>query len=100
MISQIKTLKIKSFPPFNFVTTKSCVAIHLAENGTKMGGMCFDYPLVFTLGNVLPAEKAFIGQSTDIFGNLNDVNVFPKSLKLPTDSFRLILKKHFLQSSF
>ena len=65
-----------------------------------MGSMCFDYPLVFTLGNVLPAEKAFIGQSPDIFGNLNDVNVFPKFLKLPTDSFRLILKKHFLQSSF
>ena len=33
MISQTKTLKIKSFLPFNFAITKICVAIRLAENG-------------------------------------------------------------------
>ena len=38
MISQTKTLKIKSFLPFNFVITKICVAIRLAESGTRMGG--------------------------------------------------------------
>ena len=29
MISQTKTLKIKSFLPFNFAITKICVAIHV-----------------------------------------------------------------------
>ena len=33
-----KTLKIKSFVPFNFAITKICVAIRLAEDGTRMGG--------------------------------------------------------------
>ena len=66
----------------------------------KWAACSFDYPLVFTLGNVLPAEKAFIGQSPDIFGDLNDVNVFPKSLKLPTDSFSLILKETFFAIKF
>ena len=37
MISQTKTLKIKSFLPFNFAVTKICVAIRLAEDGTRMG---------------------------------------------------------------
>ena len=41
MISQIKPLKIKSFLPFNFAITKICVAIHLAEDGTRMGGIYF-----------------------------------------------------------
>ena len=41
MISQTKTLKIKSFLPFNFVVIKICVAILLAEDGTRMGGIQF-----------------------------------------------------------
>ena len=41
MISQTKTLKIKFFLPFNFVTTKIYVAIRLAEDGTGMGGIQF-----------------------------------------------------------
>ena len=41
MISQTKTLKIKYFLPFNFAITKICVAISLAENGTRMGGIQF-----------------------------------------------------------
>ena len=39
MISQTKTLKIKYFLPFNFALTKICVAIRLAEGGTRMGGV-------------------------------------------------------------
>ena len=38
----------------------------------------------------LPAEKVFLLRSTDIYGNLRDISVFPKSLKLPTDSCSLI----------
>ena len=41
MISQTKPLKIKPFLPFNFVTTKICVAISLAEDGTRMGRILF-----------------------------------------------------------
>ena len=41
MISQTKSLKIKSFLSFNFAITKICVAIHLAEDGTRMGGIKF-----------------------------------------------------------
>ena len=41
MISQTKTLKIKYFLPFNFVIIKLCVAIRLAEDGTRMGGILF-----------------------------------------------------------
>ena len=39
MISQTKPLKIKSFIPFNFAITKICVAIHSAEDGTRMGAI-------------------------------------------------------------
>ena len=39
MISQTKTLKIKFFLSFNFAITKICVAIDLAEDGTRMGGI-------------------------------------------------------------
>ena len=39
MISQTNPFKIKSFLPFNFVVTKICVRIPLAENGTRMGGV-------------------------------------------------------------
>ena len=39
MISQAKPLKIKSFLPFNFAITKICLAIRLAEDGTRMGGI-------------------------------------------------------------
>ena len=39
IISQTKTLKIKSFLPFNFAISKTCVAIRLAEDGTRMGGI-------------------------------------------------------------
>ena len=40
MMSQTKTLKIKSFlPTFNFAITKICAAIRLAEDGTRMGGI-------------------------------------------------------------
>ena len=45
MISQTKPSKIKSFLPFDFAITKVCGTIHLAENGTRMGGI-FNYPLV------------------------------------------------------
>ena len=41
MISQTKTLKIKSFLPFNFEITKICVAIRLEEDETRMGGKWF-----------------------------------------------------------
>ena len=41
MISQIKPLKIKSFLPFNFAVTAICVAIRLAKDGTRMGGIWF-----------------------------------------------------------
>ena len=39
MISQTKPLKTKSFLPFNFSVTNICVAILLAEDGTRMGGI-------------------------------------------------------------
>ena len=39
MISQTKPLKIKSFLPFNFAITQLCVAIPVAEDGTRMGGI-------------------------------------------------------------
>ena len=41
MISQTKALKIKSFFPFNFVITKTYVAIRLTEDGTRMGAIEF-----------------------------------------------------------
>ena len=39
MISQTKPIKLKSFLPFNFAITKICVAIRLAEDGTRLGGI-------------------------------------------------------------
>ena len=39
MISQIKSFKRKSFLPFSFATTKICVEIRLAEDGTRIGGV-------------------------------------------------------------
>ena len=39
MISQTKRLKTKSFLQFNFAITKIYVAIRLAEDGTRMGGI-------------------------------------------------------------
>ena len=39
MISQTQPLKIKSFLPFNFAITTISVAIRLAEDGTRMGGL-------------------------------------------------------------
>ena len=39
MISQTKALKIKSFLQFNFASTKICVAIRLADDRTRMGGI-------------------------------------------------------------
>ena len=39
MISQTKTLKIKSFLLFNFSITKICVARRSAEDGTRMDGI-------------------------------------------------------------
>ena len=39
MISLKKSLKIKSFLPFNFAITRIYVAIRLAEDGTRMGGI-------------------------------------------------------------
>ena len=41
MILQIKTLKIKYFLPLNFAIIKICVAIRLAEDRTRMGGLYF-----------------------------------------------------------
>ena len=43
IISQSKSLKVKSFLPFNFAVTKICVGvgIRLAEDGTRMGGIYF-----------------------------------------------------------
>ena len=39
IISQTKIPKIKSFLPFNFAFTKICVAIRLAEDRPRMGGI-------------------------------------------------------------
>ena len=39
MIWQTKPLKIKSFLPFDFAITAICVAIRLAEDGTRMDGI-------------------------------------------------------------
>ena len=39
MILQTKPIKLKSFLPFNFAITKICVAIRLAEDGTRLGGI-------------------------------------------------------------
>ena len=39
MVSQTEPLKRKSFLPFNFPVTNICVAIRLAEDGTRMGGI-------------------------------------------------------------
>ena len=39
MISQTKTLTVKSFFLFKFAITKIYVAIRLAENGRRMGGI-------------------------------------------------------------
>ena len=39
MISQTKPLKGKSFLPFGFSVTNIFVAIRLAEDGTRMGGI-------------------------------------------------------------
>ena len=39
MISQTKPLKVKSFIRFNLAITKICVAIRLAEDGTRLGGI-------------------------------------------------------------
>ena len=41
MVSQTKPLKIESFLPFKFSITNICVAIRLAEDGTRMGGKYF-----------------------------------------------------------
>ena len=38
MTSQTKSLK-KSFLPFNFAVTKICVAIYLADEWTRIGGI-------------------------------------------------------------
>ena len=38
-MSQTKSLKIKSFLPFNFAITTICVAIRLAADGTRIGGI-------------------------------------------------------------
>ena len=47
MVSQTKSLKLKSSLSFNFAITKIFVAIRLAEDGTRMGGIySFNYPLV------------------------------------------------------
>ena len=47
MISQTKTLKIKSFLPFNFAITKICVDIHVYQRmDQELVAYSFDYPLV------------------------------------------------------
>ena len=40
-MSQTKLFKTKSFLPFNFPIFNICVAIRLAEDGTRMGGIEF-----------------------------------------------------------
>ena len=40
-MSQTKPLKIKSFLALNFVVIKICLAIRLAESGTRIGGIHF-----------------------------------------------------------
>ena len=40
-MSKTKTLKINYFLPFNFAITKICVAIRLAEDRIRMGGIQF-----------------------------------------------------------
>ena len=45
MISPRKSLKIKSFLPFNFAITEVCVAIRSAEDRTRIGDIWFQlYP--------------------------------------------------------
>ena len=41
MMSQTKPLKKKSSFSFNFAITKICVAMRLAEDRTRMGGVQF-----------------------------------------------------------
>lgn len=40
VISQTKPLTVKSFPSFNYVIIKTCVAVRLAD-GTRMGPIQF-----------------------------------------------------------
>ena len=62
MISQKKPLKIESFLPSSFAITKICVAIRLAGDGTRMGGIWFplfpSIPLVEVLCT-LPCANAY-----------------------------------------
>ena len=41
IISKAQPLKTRSNLPFNFLITKMRVAIRLAEDGTRMGGIWF-----------------------------------------------------------
>ena len=63
MISQTKPLKIKYFLSFNFAITTSCVAIRLAENRTRMGGIQFR--LSPSINEVLKKGDAAFYLSTD-----------------------------------
>ena len=47
MMSHAKPLKIKSLIPINFAITKTCIAVRLTGDGTRMGGISFQlYPSI------------------------------------------------------
>ena len=46
-MSHAKPLKIKSLIPINFAITKTCIAVRLTGDGTRMGGISFQlYPSI------------------------------------------------------
>ena len=99
MISQTKTLKIKSFLPFNFVITKICVAIHLAEDETRMGGIQFWLsPSNIVFSNLIETKT----NSKYLIGYL-DKPIEPLALVLPKTSgyfkkFKVKVKNNKLMS--
>ena len=75
MISQTKPLKIKSFLPFNFSITKICVAIRLAEDGTRMDGI--NYPLVSNHGE----QRKIISSFVETFVVINNFSAIQNKQK-------------------
>ena len=75
MISQTKTLKIKSFLPFNFAITKICVAIRLAEDGTRMGGIKF---------RLSPSKKSNSHEIVDSISPKTKTKAWPRGTCLVT----------------
>ena len=90
MISQTKPLKAKSFLPFNFSVTKICVAIRLAEDGTRMGGKYFQLSpsnnLIheFALTSVRNSNKVFFDTLTNLHQSF--VSMFYKKRAVENES--------------